>query len=94
MGSQCSALRRGKIEEDECDTPHKIRKKDEVSTTVSREKSPLLHRRRSLQEEGGAGKEEETLERQEEETSSEKLGCETSSAPAHEYTVVEVNPSK
>ncbi|XP_074511354.1 NACHT, LRR and PYD domains-containing protein 3-like isoform X1 [Sebastes fasciatus] len=92
MGSQCS-LRRGKIEEDKCDTPHKIRKKDEVSTTVSREKSPLLQRRPSLQEEGGAGKEEETLERQEEETSSEKLGCETSSAPAHEYTVVEVNPS-
>lgn len=49
MGSQCSALWRGKIEEKEPD-----QKIDEVSTTgKSREKSPLLQRKLSLQEEGG-----------------------------------------
>ncbi|XP_045893172.1 NLR family CARD domain-containing protein 3-like [Micropterus dolomieu] len=49
MGSQCSALWRGKIKEKEPD-----QKIDEVSTTgKSPEKSPLLQRKLSLQEEGG-----------------------------------------
>ncbi|XP_023252915.1 protein NLRC3-like [Seriola lalandi dorsalis] len=84
MGSQCSALKRGKISEKECYKPEQ--KNNEVSTTVkSGENDPPLQRS-SLQEELGAIKEtteEETLRRQDEGTSFEKMGC--------GYPIIQVN---
>ena len=92
MGSQCSAVKRGKSKESDYYKPGL--KKDEVSSTEeSGEKSPPLQP--SLQEEGGARKEkaeEETLRRQEQDPPAAKLGCsEKSSALPHDNTVVEVN---
>ncbi|XP_033999308.1 protein NLRC3-like isoform X2 [Trematomus bernacchii] len=86
MGSQCSALRKGKIKEDEATTKGE-----------SREKSPLMQRKPSLKEEEGAMKEtteEETLRSQVEESSSKETACiEYSSSLAHGYTDVDVHTS-